>query len=90
MTAVDILKDHRQHFIKRLLTRNPLLKCTQNSYWEDLTELVKIGLEFDKDIKTTSPLEVLQNLLATVPKKVEIFNAHKKNLAKCTKIKNEA
>ncbi|GAB6139320.1 hypothetical protein JCM14076_00490 [Methylosoma difficile] len=90
MTAVDILKDHRQHFIKRLLTRNPLLKCTQNSYREDLTELVKIGLEFDKDIKTTSPLEVLQNLLATVPKKVEIFNAHKKNLAKCTKIKNEA
>ncbi|MGZ8226130.1 MAG: AAA domain-containing protein [Methylococcaceae bacterium] len=90
MTAVDILKDHRQHFIKRLLTRNPLLKCTQNSYREDVTELVKIGLEFDKDIRKTSPLDVLQNLLAATPKKVEIFNAHKKYLAKCTKIKNEA
>jgi very-short-patch-repair endonuclease len=90
MKANDILKDHRQHFIKRLLTRNPLLKCTQSSYREDVMELVKIGLEFDKDSKTTSPLEVLQNLLAAAPKKVEIFNAQKKNLAKFTKIKNEA
>jgi hypothetical protein len=64
MKARDILKDHRQHFIKRLLSRNPLLKCTPNSYREDITELVKIGLELDKDIKTTSPLEVLQDLLA--------------------------
>ena len=89
MKANDILKDHRQHFIKRLITRNPLLKCTQNSYREDLIELVKIELEIDKDIKKTSPFDFLQNLLASTPKKVEIFNANKKNLAKCRKIKNE-
>lgn len=90
MKENDILNDHRQHFIKRLITRNPLLKCTQNAYREDLTELMKIGLEFEKNLKKTSPLDVLQNLLASTPKKVEIFNAHKKNLAKCIKIKNEA
>lgn len=72
MKEIDILKDHRQHFIKRLITRNPLLKCTPNAYREDLTELVKIGLEFDKDPKKTFPLEILQNLLASTPKKVEI------------------
>ncbi len=85
----DILKDHRQHFIKRLITRNPLLKCTQNAYREDLTELVKIDLDFDKDPERIFPLDILQNLLASTPKKVEIVNAHKKNLAKCKKIKNE-
>ncbi|CAA9892329.1 hypothetical protein METHB2_650017 [Candidatus Methylobacter favarea] len=90
MKANDILKDHRQHFIKRLISRNPLLKCTPNTYRGDLTELVKIGLEFEKNIKITSSLDVLQNLLASKPKKVEIFNAHKKNLARYTKIKNEA
>lgn len=84
-----ILKDHRQHFIKRLITRNPLLKCTPNSYREDLTELVKIDLNLDKDIRKTPPLEILQKLLAATPEKVEIVNAHKKNLSKCRKIKNE-
>ncbi|MFI3135579.1 MAG: AAA domain-containing protein [Methylococcaceae bacterium] len=89
MKENDILKDHRQHFIKRLITRNPLLKCTKNSYREDLTELVKIGLEIDKDPKKTLPLDILQNLLSATPKKIEIANAHKKNLAKCKKIKIE-
>lgn len=88
--AIDILKDHRQHFIKRLISRNPLLKCTVSAYREDITELVKIGLEIDKDPKKTTELEILQNLLADKPKKVEVFNSHKKNLAKFTKIKNEA
>ncbi len=90
MSKIDILNDHKQHFIKRLITRNPLLKCTAGAYREDITELVKISLEIDKNPKKTSELEVLHNLLADKPKKVEIFNAHKKNLAKFTKIKNEA
>ena len=89
MPENEILKDHRLHFIKRLVTRNPLLKCTQNAYREDLSELTKISIELDKEPKTTSPLEILQSLLASSPKKVEIFNANKKNLAKCKKIKTE-
>lgn len=103
MSAIKILHDHRQHFIKRLLTRNPLLKCTQSAYREDLTELVKARPEFELtsnspndlvpmgfEFSTTSSLDVLKNLLASAPKKIEVINAHKKNLAKCTKIKNEA
>lgn len=90
MSKVAILNDHKQHFIKRLITRNPLLKCTASAYREDITELVKISLEIDKAPKKTSELEVLESLLADKPKKVEIFNTHKKNLAKFTKIKNEA
>ena len=90
MTVSSILEDHKKHFIKRLITRNPLLKCTAGAYREDLTELTKISLEFDKNPKQTLPLEVLQNLLASTPKKVDIFNANKKNLAKFTKIKNES
>lgn len=90
MSKIAILNDHKQHFIKRLITRNPLLKCTASAYREDITEVVKIGLEFDKAPKRTSEIEILQNLLAATPKKVEIFNAHKKNLAKFTKIKNES
>lgn len=90
MKTSDIVKDHRQHLIKRLLTRNPLLRCTPNSYREDIVELVKTGVELDKNVKTASPLEVLQNLLAATPKKISVPNAHKKNLAKCARIKNEA
>ncbi len=103
MSAIKILHDHRQHFIKRLLTRNPLLKRTQSAYREDLTELVKARAEFELpsnssndlvpmgfEFNTTSSLDVLKNLLASTPKKIEVINAHKKNLAKCTKIKNEA
>ena len=98
MSAIPILQDHRKHFIKRLISRSPLLKCTPNSYREDLTELIKneklttlleIVLEPDETTRQTSALDVLQSLLAPVPEKVEIFNAQIKNLAKCTKIKNE-
>jgi very-short-patch-repair endonuclease len=98
MTAIAILQDHRRHFINRLISRSPLLKCTPNSYREDLTELIKnekltellaMSLEPDERTRKTSAFDVLQNLLAPVPEKVEIFNAQIKNLAKCTKIKNE-
>ena len=51
MLAIDILKDHREHFIKRLISRNPLLKCSPNAYREDLTELVKVSLEFDDNVR---------------------------------------
>ena len=84
MSAIKILHDHRQHFIKRLLTRNPLLKCTQSAYREDLTELVKARAEFELpsnssndlvpmgfEFNTTSSLDVLKNLLASTPKKIE-------------------
>ncbi len=98
MTAIAILQDHRRHFINRLISRSPLLKCIPNAYREDLTELIKnekltellaMSLEPDERTRKTFALDVLQNLLAPIPEKVEIFNAQIKNLAKCTKIKNE-
>ena len=87
---MTIIKDHKKHFIKRLTSRSPLLKCSTGAYREDLTELTKISLEIDKDIKQTTSIDVLNGLLSENPKRVEIFNAQKKNLAKCAKIKNES
>jgi hypothetical protein len=88
MNAADILKNHRQHYVTRLISRNPLLKFTPTAYREDITNLVKpenLGLE-----KQIQPIEVLKTLLSESPKSVKIQNAQKKNLAKCTKIKNES
>lgn len=88
MNAADILKNHRQHYVTRLVSRNPLLKFTPTAYREDITNLVKPeNLELEKQIQ---PLEILKTLLAESPKPVKISNALKKNLAKCTKIKNES
>ena len=88
MSAADILKNHRQHYVTRLVSRNPLLKFTPTAYREDITNLVKPEvLEIEKQIQ---PLEILKTLLAESPKPVKIQNALKKNLAKCTKIKNES
>ena len=41
MNAADILKNHRQHYVTRLVSRNPLLKFLPSAYREDLTNLVK-------------------------------------------------
>jgi protein-tyrosine phosphatase len=85
-----IIKEHLDHLIRRSISKSPLLKCTSSPYREDLTELVKISSNLDENTRKTSSIEILQNLLAPTPQKVEIFNTHKKNLAKCRKIKNEA
>jgi superfamily I DNA and/or RNA helicase len=88
MNAAEILKNHRQHYVTRLVSRNPLLKFLPNAYREDLTNLVKLEvLELEKQIQ---PVEILKLLLAKSPKSVKIQNAQKKNLARCTKIKNES
>ncbi len=88
MNAADILKNHRQHYVTRLISRNPLLKFTPTAYREDITNLVKSEvLELTKQIQ---PVEILKTLLGESPKSVKIQNALKKNLAKCTKIKNES
>ena len=88
MSAADILKNHRQHYVTRLVSRNPLLKFLPSAYREDLTNLVKPEiLELEKQIQ---PIEILKTLLAESPKPIKIQNALKKNLAKCTKIKNES
>jgi hypothetical protein len=88
MNAADILKNHRQHYVTRLVSRNPLLKFTPTAYREDITNLVKPEiLELEKQIQ---PFEILKTLLSESPKPVKISNALKKNLAKCTKIKNES
>jgi hypothetical protein len=88
MNAADILKNHRQHYVTRLVSRNPLLKFLPSAYREDLTNLVKPEiLELEIQIQ---PIEILKLLLAESPKPVKVQNALKKNLAKCTKIKNES
>lgn len=88
MNAADILKNHRQHYVTRLVSRNPLLKFTPTAYREDITNLVKLEmLELEKQIQ---PREILKTLLSESPKSIKIQNALKKNLAKCTKIKNES
>jgi len=88
MNATDILKNHRQHYVTRLISRNPLLKFTPTAYREDITNLVKPEiLELEKQVQ---PLEILKTLLSESPKPIKISNALKKNLAKCTKIKNES
>ena len=88
MSAANILNNHRQHYVTRLVSRNPLLKFTPTAYREDITNLVKPEiLELEKQIQ---PLEILKTLLSASPKSVKIQNALKKNLAKCTKIKNES
>jgi RecA/RadA recombinase len=88
MNAADILKNHREHYVTRLVSRNPLLKFTATAYREDITNLVKPEiLELEKQLQ---PLEILKTLLSASPKSVKIQNALKKNLAKCTKIKNES
>ena len=88
MNAAEILKNHRQHYVTRLISRNPLLKFTPTAYREDITNLVKS--EVLELIKQIQPVEILKTLLGESPKSVKIQNALKKNLAKCTKIKNES
>ena len=88
MSAADILKDHQQHYLTRLLARNPLLKLFPSLYREDMT--IILGQETSNTEKQVLPLDALKILISEEPKAVKIPNILKKNLAKCNKIKNES
>jgi len=89
MSQKDILKNHRQHYVTRIISRNPLLKFTPTAYREDIINLVKPEV-LDLDVKIIQPLDILRTLLGDKPKPIKIENSLKKNLSKCTKINNES
>ena len=88
MSPAEIIKDHQQHFINRLLARNALLKLLPSLYREDMT--VIIGQENVNNQEIVLPVDILKKLISGESKNIKIPNVLKKNLAKFNKIKNES
>lgn len=94
--ALEVLRDHRQHLLSGLTSRNPLLRfTTQRGYREDALKLFS-GIEPNLPatiptgqnswIPVTDLEQLLLVLLASRPGKIEIKGAADTVVAKCGKI----